>query len=746
MLRPLAAVVAFATLCGLAGAGPLPDDSAYVTVRNGRLEAAGERVRLWCVIGGFPNYSGIEESDDTDTRARKRDRAYRDAEALVQRFEHLGFNGMRLWEKPSGPYVKGDGSNSDVLDYFVSVAKRRGFRIWVPSISTAPLRASDAGDHAELASAIGEDRPYTWIARVWVPELENAQVRHMQALADHVNLHTGLRWGDDPAFAIWELTNEEWWMQKMVGGQWRALPSYLQCLLLDKWHDFLRNKYKTNDALRQAWGFLLPFESLDGGKVELLPLASSVRPDLTGMDPQARRQLEASFPQTELGWSRDDFVRQRGADVLEFFVSLQLAHKQRLAAALETMGKSCKLGPVVFDTGIGYEIQSQYMHQHAEAVAHDAYINGFTENKLNPRYPWYSGLDEWPRIAQDVPWLEHNRVEGKPYLCYETQIMQPAKYRAEFPLRLLALASIQDWDAICWHYWGKVPDITTSERPFDRAMDKTVGWHPQGYHYTYDALQNSVMRAAAYAFRNQALAPALTPTKFLYGRRSLYDPASMDYGKSYGDLGRKMLPTTYAHGVRIWIDPNQIADRVDGPTVEPLAHTLPNLVRSTPEITFDIGRSSLIFDSPQMAGYTGFLDRFGDKVSFGSGLTLAEISVDPPAGMPYSEGLSEERYIAFALTSADGLDLSSTKRAILTIKSTSFNSGFKMLWQEDKLAEGGGLPVLEARIRATLTGQALAGMHYRTFDWHMQETGRGLVAKDGKLMLSSDDWTVELTR
>ena len=58
-------------------------------------------------------------------------------------------------------------------------------------------------------------------------------------------------------------------------------------------------------------------------------------------------------------------------------------------------------------------------------------------------------------------------------------------------------------------------------------MDVTYGRHPQGYHFTYDEVQSSMMRQAALLWRNQNLAPAANPTTFIFGRKSLYDPDSM---------------------------------------------------------------------------------------------------------------------------------------------------------------------------------------------------------------------------
>lgn len=761
-----------------AGDAVLPPDDAYVSVVNGQLRSWGDRVRLWCVIGNYPNFAGLKPKDDDATRRQKIARAYADSEAILDRFTDLGFNGMRMWRYAERDYTKGDGSNEDVLDRFVWLAGQRGFRIWVPSIAFTkqyqPEQVDvldDPGTAEAWSAAIRECNEknirHYWLARVWDPRMEEVQRRQIVRRATHLNRYTGLRWCDDPTFAIWELTNEEWWMSKMVGGSWRNLPTFFQDSLRAGWIKFLRDKYDNEAKLVSRWGFLLPGESLDEGTIDLLPLRGATQLDSAGMDPTALRQMEATYGQEQPAWTRDDFNAHRAGDVIEYFMTLQLAHKQRLAATLKSLGKSTRLGPIVFDTGIGYEIQSQYLHQNAEAVAHDAYINGVPKNRLNQRYPWYSGLEEWPRIAHDVPWLEHNRVEGKPYFCYETQIQQPAKYRAEFPLRILALASIQDWDAVCWHYWGSVGDITTSDRPFDKPMDVTTGSHPQGYHYTYDAVQNAVMRAAGYAFRQGSIDSAPEPTTFIYGRRALYDPASMDYAGSYGKLGLNMLPTTYQHGVRLLIDPqfdprklsaegrkaydaidDNIGAAVKGPMVRFIDEARHTIIRPNDQITFDVQRGGLTIDAPESVMFTGFLSRFGPTLRFDHGVTLRDVEVHVPAAMPYSEGLADERYIAFALTSMDDRPLDRAQRINLTLVSTSFNTGFRLGVDNNGRTVQGELPVLTARVSGTIESPAIAGMSYRMLDWHAKAIGEGQVGADGVLNVPADQpiWVIELIR
>ncbi len=516
-------------------------------------------------------------------------------------------------------------------------------------------------------------------------------------------------------------------------------------------------KYGTDEKLRAAWNGLLPDESLASSTVVFAPMGEPTRSDAALNDANPAAKLAMA----RLGqkYTRDDFARARGADVIAFLLEIQIAHKQREAAAVKALGKSTRLAPLVYNTGIGYEIQSQYLHQQADAVAHDTYVTGFHHDPTHERYPWYSGLEELPRLCWDKPWVEQNRVAGKPYFVYETQIEQPTKYRAEYPMRVAALGAIQDWDIVCWHYFGITPD-SSKPTPYVKAMDYTIaGGHPQGYHYEYDEVQMSAMRGAAAVFTRGLLKPAPTPTTFVYGKRSLLDPASMTYGKSYGDLGEQMLPTTYRYGARLLIDPSREDDVVTGPTYKPRVYELCPIA-PTDEIAYDWQRGNLRFDAPEVAMFTGFFAHLKTPSTHfaKSVVTLSQVEVVNPAGTPYPVS-ADEKYIEFCLASADDKPLAESRRATLSLVSTSFNTGFKLdltkLTREfgwflntGATVSTGTAPVLVSRVGAAVTAPALAGMRYTMRDWLLAVIGTGTVPATGRLRVPAENpiFMVELTR
>ncbi len=778
----------------------LPPDSAYVVVdKDGHLAVDGRRQRYWAAIGKLYSDPPLRPGDSPEAARAKVERAQRNTDALLDHFQAVGFNAFRLWTAvpDTESYIKGDGSQADCVDYFLDACSKRGMKVWCAGLNGGrafPADADIVDDPAtrnEWMEAVtlmedkddaGKSRGVNLraaIARFWDPRLERIAIEHMRRVASHTNKHSGLRWADDPVFGVWELSNEEWWMRKMVGGQWQALSEFFRRSLIRQWNEFLLAKHGTDDALTKAWGKLLSGESLATGTVMLLPMSGATKGGVALND--ANPLAAAAVTALEQSYRREDFNRARGEDVLEFFVKLHVAHKQREAAALKPLGKSLTLSPMIYDTGIGYEIQSQFLHQHADAVAHDAYVNGGgpslesqlakLEGVTNPHQRllltqeaerisantpdglWVNWLLKPPGISQGVPWLEHNRVAGKPYLVYETQIQQPAKFRADFPHRIAALASIQDWDWICWHYFGGGAENNIIDDPaghFNKPMDVTTGGHPQGYHYTYDAVQNAQMRAAAKIFTQQLLAPAPNPTTFVYGRKSLYAPESMDYAVSYGRTGLDMLYTTYQHGVRVKIDPARDDDAIIGPVVSfDDRHTF-NPYTPTKEILFDWKKGVMTLDSPHAMVFGGLFANFpGDQITFNNRVTLGDVVIKNDEGIPYPV-TDDEQYFVFALVSDDGRPLASSASMTLALNSTSFNTGFELTKTENNKAFGkrGDLPVLHARVGAKVTSPLLAGVNYAFLDWGRQVIESGVVAADGVLRIPVDTfiWRVALTR
>ena len=766
-----------------AGADPAAvfSDADYTQVgAGGKLQVNGQRVRHWGYIG-FPLPPAIDVPRGSADFPLRLAKARANIDLMVDRLHDLGFTLMRNWYGHLDPtYELGDGSYNDLLAYYFWKLDQRGIRIWESALNdVGTIAATDVGvindattaqawtaAQQELIASNHGQAPalrcgfgsVPQLVKGWDPRWEEVAIRRMQQSAQWPNRYKGgLRLCDDPQVVVWELSNEELWYAGIYNGGWQKLPSFFRNQLLARWQGFLTKKYATDAALARAWQGLLPRESLSSGSVLLAPLAGGT-PATTAINDTNPAALEM-LKGLKGDYTRDDFARTRGADVVEFMCDLWISHKQREMARLKTWGRSTRLSPTLWDCGNCFQVQAAWMFQHSDAVGACAYVKGMGHDPSTARYPFWSGLESPPRMCWDVPWLEGSSIVGKPTFVYETQIDNRTKYRAEFPARIAAMGAIQDWDIVNWHVFGLQYDASQSA-PFVQPL--------QIYHdyfgYGNDEVQCAAMKSAAAVFTQGLLATPEKPTVMTVGRRTLFDPASMDYGRSYGDLGKRMIGTAFRYGLRMKIDPTREDDVIDGPTVNAGVFE-PNPVRPTPQISYDWQAGDLQFDAPAVKSYVGFYGKRTTPVTFSDGTRFSDVSVDNPPGFSFPV-TPDERYVAITLVAQDGLPLAASKRILLTAVSTSFNTGYGL-----DLAHGAGGnfdegpanhppqeffgaypkpgtgPVQVARVAVTITCPALTGMRYVFRDWSMREIGRGMVA-NGTLGIAADKaiFTTELIR
>ena len=752
-------------------------DSRYVQVKNGHLEREGKRVRFWGLIGYVRGYDKDRAlpTDDAATRAAKLKKARANIDLMVERIPQMGFNLIRNWdgedlaqgENPAS-FEQGDGSVADLRAYYLWRLDQKGIAVWESSFNRiGNISAEDVGVIDEPASAeawaaamreSGPVRLRENVARAWDERTEAMALRRMKRFADFRNPYkNNLRWGDDPQVVTWELSNEEIWIRRMTKGDWQKLPRYFQEKLIGRWNGFLRDKYGDEAALKAKWVGLLPGESLAQGTVQFLPMQgqSAALAGLNDTNPEAVAKMQGAGQK----WGRDDFARARGEDVLEFLTAMWVNYKKTEEAEIEKWGKSCRLAPTILDSYNPYQIQENYLHQQGDVSATCTYIKGMGHDSTDALFPFYSGLKEYPRMAWDAPWLEQSKIPGKPLFVYETQIDNRTKYRAEYPYRMAAALSLLDGDIVNWHDYGTFEADASQPRPFD---DKLHVWSDH-FHYAGDEVQISAMRAAAQAFLNFHIAPAPAPTTFVYGRKSLYDPASMDYGGSFGAIGRAMMPTAFRYGTNVIVDPTRETDEIRGPIVK-LGIYQPNPVVPNRNVEYDWHRGHLKLDAPGAMAYVGFWASTGGVVRFENGLQIRKVTIENPPNMPFPVR-DDEQYVAISVATEDGLPLAQSKRATLSAVSTSFNTGYGLNlekpWTQNRQGKPGPLkeffgaqetrtgekPVLVARVGAVLEGAALNGFRYTLRDWNMDVIESGVI-EGNQLVLSAKQpvFFVELSR
>lgn len=345
-------VLAMTTLQALSGTD-IPDSRYVRTTPDGNLEQDGHRVRFWGFIGGSVGGLSKVEGETSEARAARLAIHRRGLDLWADRIADLGFNLYRTWESGATmatehDYQPGDGSAADSYAYFFDRLARRGVSLWMSSANglgnyteedvgivddpatadawreaVGALRRTNKG--APLSLRTGSNRT-DGLLRMTDPRVEALFLKRLSEMTAFPNKYKdGLRLGDDPQVAVWEISNEEFPLRGWFAGQWQKLPPFFLDQLLAKWHAFLRGKYTDDEGLKAAWGFLLPGESLEAGTVSIAPLGGRAKA-LTLNDPNPERWLAM---QAEAGGlPRERFTWQRGADVIEFFLDLTVSDRK----------------------------------------------------------------------------------------------------------------------------------------------------------------------------------------------------------------------------------------------------------------------------------------------------------------------------------------------------------------------------------------------------------------------------------
>ncbi len=736
----------------------------YVTIKDGHLWKDGQRQRYWAANILFVGDKYHAEQYSTN---------YESIDAGVERFEKSGYNAVRYWFRGWGKnvsnyenYEKGDKSEIDYSDYFIYRLKEKGFVIWSAGFNDHVLSRTVTAEDAAIV-----DDPATmdeWIKCVsaekvavnknmmlaWDTRLEKLYVEHIRKFLTHYNKYTQMYAYEDPVFGAWELTNEEWWISSMLAGNWKACPEYFREQLLKQWNSWLKNKYGTTDKLKASWTYLLEDESLENENILFAPMAiNSVDVQIATLGAGNLQQL------TKVQLSKDNLPKMRGSDVIEFVTEMFVSYKKRVEAQLRAIGKDglgCQIVPVIWDTGMRNDLPTAYAFAQSDTTCSGCYIKAMSAEKQNPTFPWLSGLRESPRFYWDSPWLEHNRVEGKPFFVYEAGHFNPSKYRAEWPYRLAALASIQDWDWVSIYQCDGFRRIDAYEKPYQRLMQYENDVHSwSGTYYIFDEVFQAALKSAGEMFRYGTLKPAPKPTVITFGKGAVYNLESQNYRWRPDGLNLWLTeilgPTTYRYGLRLNFDMNQeLPVTIAGPYVLNRAFQC-YIIKPTDEISYDWHSGYMQFDSALAKSVVGFLPQ---QWEFSTDVKFSNIQINNPEGQSYV--IPGERYAALSLVAQDGMPIAKSSSLSLTAVSTSFNEGFKvndelmpqmsqktsfdgLHWGEklSKLFVQTGKNVLVSRVGAVVDCEALNGKYYREYDFDLNIIGHGK-CQTGQYILSSE--------
>jgi hypothetical protein len=218
---------------------PIKTDSNRLQASDGHFYRNGERIRLWGVNLSFGANLPRHE----------------DAPFVAARLAAAGVNTVRchhmdtarwprgLWNAKDGKTITPEAL--DRLDYFIDQLARYGICV---NINLHVGRA-----HSEYLGLPRANRQYDKISNIFTPALIDAQKLYARQLLTHINPYRKVRYADDPAVAIVEITNENSFFMWGSEDTLRTLPPYYADILQKKFNAWLKEKYGSDQKLRRAW-------------------------------------------------------------------------------------------------------------------------------------------------------------------------------------------------------------------------------------------------------------------------------------------------------------------------------------------------------------------------------------------------------------------------------------------------------------------------------------------------------------
>jgi hypothetical protein len=657
-----------------------PQPGVYAKVVDGHITYGGKRLRLWGVVG-FPH---------------------------VDRLVKMGYNAQRVWEPSSGntapgmgayteesikkgefaTYVKGDGSRLDVADKHMAELKAANCFVMFGGLATSmPLKSlleddsiiSGGEDWAQWKEAMtmkgaGEPLHYLFVDE----RLQKAKKAHARNELTHVNQYTGKAYGQEEHIAIYEVFNENGFVEKLLGGELAKWPPYFKDKLQVKWNKWLVDRYKDDASLKQAWGSLKDGESLAGGTV-------APAPDFEG---------RAGFPE------------KRGDDFIHFVIDLENQFNQDFRSYCRTLapsGVGVNVAPFSFDTLYRPSLQWAYTQSLG-----DVHSQGMYFWDLKP------SLEKPPSAYV----MDSYTPAGMPTVIYETNSARPNPYRSEWPLKAAALASYQDWDAVFWHYWGPTDndhDVAYLSTPM-QLPGRIYYWN--AVIHENDPVMDTAMALGGRIFINNLIPPAKNPDVFKIGKQALFSYSAF--------RGIDVADATFTKGSRLQYAPDDDSGvTLNGQPVPP-AGRIEKAIASGQYVTWDWPNGRLIIDAPTVKAYVGRVD---GSFRFSDGITLGDINTP---WICFSMSSADGK----PLTGADA-----SKRILMNgvfdAKNSGFNFDYNVLGgpidQAKAIRNPGHAPTLVDKVEYKLWFPNQFDGALKSYDFALRETGSTLISKDNEL-------------
>jgi hypothetical protein len=415
-------------------------------------------------------------------------RTHAETDLMVKRLAKLGCNMVRLhhmdayWADP-GIYDKTatdtktfSPESMDRLDYLVFKLKEAGIYVFLDMMVNRKLKPGDGIEG-------GDKLPAGLKEVVFIDEkLQQKEIEYIDALFNHENFYTKIKYKDEPAVVFTEIINESsvfYWDRN------KEIPQIYTDKLNTMFNSFLKLKYLTMQELKTAWdksgdSNLGPEEDFDKG---------TVKRETFSINWEDWRAFGTALS------------TGRGADTKMFYFDIQKKFYDKMYAHIKNLGVKCLVAGSNHWEKWDADIASNAAYDFIDRHTYWDHPSGGWTMQENISYKNSPMLKSQQNCVAE---LAHARVYKKPFTVSEWNAVLPNEFRAGAPVVMAAYGRLQDWDCMLQFNFGQYEwqPLFQHFADFSRDPVSLSAWLPSVLIFRYNYLKTSQEKIIDYVSEN----------------------------------------------------------------------------------------------------------------------------------------------------------------------------------------------------------------------------------------------------
>lgn len=398
-----------------------------------------------------------------------------EAERWTQFIASYGINAVRFhkftWDATDGIHsTQLTDSAWNNLDYFSSQIKKAGIYYAWSHIYGHRVRPADSSRLIAYSEVANTKFPWSHLngtTASLVNFAEDLQALNIELTVNmllHKNPFSGLHYADDPALAYIELQNEDNIFWSAIEETLKQAPTY-RALLCKKFSQWLKQKYETDAALKQAWG-------------------------RKNVPDSERLQKENIYPQpnhgvfsyaSEKAWGFEKVVPKHIADKAAFLYEEQKTFYEKFVKAIRATGYKGAIVGSCWQAGSGLaHLLNLHADYSAGIIDRHNYSGGGTGHHLTPGKVDNEAMVKHPGSGLLSTGFQH--VRDRPFFISEWMSLIPNEWTAESaPLIAAYGLGLQGWDAsfaFAMDNTGFSTTIQNGESVYNVTSSTQLGLYP----------------------------------------------------------------------------------------------------------------------------------------------------------------------------------------------------------------------------------------------------------------------------